>query len=98
MFFYKTELDGKPIWDYMGINHFTEAEMAVIAANLTATRDHLNAVGIEFYTMCIPNKEIIYAENMPDTIARVNEVSRGSSWRSICTKTRILYLSIPRMR
>ena len=77
MFFYKTELDGKPIWDYMGINHFTEEEMAAIAANLTATREHLNAVGIEFYTMCIPNKEIIYAENMPDTIARVNEVSRG---------------------
>lgn len=77
MFFYKTELDGKPIWDYMGINHFTDAEMAAIAANLTATREHLNAKGIEFYTMCIPNKEIIYAENMPDTIARVNEVSRG---------------------
>ena len=77
MFFYKTELDGKPIWDYMGINHFTEEEMAAIAANLTATREHLNGLGIEFYTMCIPNKEIIYAENMPDTIARVNEVSRG---------------------
>ena len=77
MFFYKTELDGHPIWDYMGINHFTEEEMAVIAANLTATREHLAARNIEFYTMCIPNKEIIYAENMPNTIARVNEVSRG---------------------
>lgn len=77
MFFYKTENDGHPIWDYMGINHFTEEEMAAIAANLTATREHLAAKGIEFYTMCIPNKEIIYAENMPDTIARVNEVSRG---------------------
>lgn len=77
MFFYKTEQDGKPIWDYMGINHFTDEEMAAIAANLTATREHLSAKGIEFYTMCIPNKEIIYAENMPDTIARVNDVSRG---------------------
>lgn len=77
MFFYKTELDGHPIWDYMGINHFTEDEMAAIAANLEATREHLAEKGIEFYTMCIPNKEIIYAENMPDTIARVNEVSRG---------------------
>ena len=38
---------------------------------------HLNDRGIEFYTMCIPNKEIVYPENMPDTIARVNEVSRG---------------------
>ena len=77
MFFYKTELDGHPIWDYMGINHFTQEEMAAIAANLIATREHLAARDIEFYTMCIPNKEIIYAENMPDTIARVNEVSRG---------------------
>ncbi len=77
MFFYKTENDGHPIWDYMGINHFSEEEMAAIAANLLATREHLGAKGIEFYTMCVPNKEIIYAENMPDTIARVNEVSRG---------------------
>ncbi len=75
--FGRTELDGHPIWDYMGINHFTEEEMAAIAANLAATREHLAARNIEFYTMCIPNKEIIYAENMPDTIARVNEVSRG---------------------
>lgn len=77
MFFYKTELDGHPVWDYMGINRFTEEEMAAIAENLIATREHLAGMGIEFYTMCIPNKEIIYAENMPDTIARVNEVSRG---------------------
>ncbi len=77
MFFYKTELDGHPIWDYMGINHFTEEEMAAIAANLVATREHLAMRNIEFYTMCIPNKEIIYAENMPDTIARVNKISRG---------------------
>ncbi|GFI09332.1 hypothetical protein IMSAGC007_01793 [Lachnospiraceae bacterium] len=30
MFFYKTELDGHPIWDYMGINHFTEEEMSAL--------------------------------------------------------------------
>ncbi|MCM1183322.1 MAG: hypothetical protein NC337_08115 [Roseburia sp.] len=77
MFFYKTELDGHPIWDYMGINHFTEEELAAIAANLLATRTYLDEKGIEFYMMCMPNKEIIYEENMPDTIARVNEVSRG---------------------
>ncbi|MBQ2115681.1 MAG: hypothetical protein II312_00315 [Lachnospiraceae bacterium] len=77
MFFYKTELDGHPIWDYMGINHFTDDELAAIKNNLEATKKHLNDRGIEFYTMCIPNKEIVYPENMPDTIARVNEVSRG---------------------
>lgn len=77
MFFYKTELDGHPIWDYMGINHFTDEELAEIAGNIMATRDYLASRGIEFYAMCAPNKEIIYPENMPDTIARVDEVSRG---------------------
>lgn len=77
MFFYKTELDGHPIWDYMGINHFTDEELSAIAQGLTATRSHLQEKGIEFYTLCVPNKEIIYEENMPDTIARVNKVSRG---------------------
>ena len=32
--FYKSELDGHPIWDYMGINHFTEEELALMAENL----------------------------------------------------------------
>ncbi len=77
MLFYKTEQDGHPLWDYMGINHFTDDELEAIAANLVATRDYLASRGIEFYAMCAPNKEIIYPENMPDTIARVNEVSRG---------------------
>lgn len=78
MLFYKTELDGHPpIWDYMGIDHFSDEQLEAIAANLVATRAHLEAKGIEFYAMCVPNKEIIYEENMPDTIARVSEVSRG---------------------
>ena len=77
MFFYKTELDGHPIWDYMGINHFTDEELAAIVGNILATRDYLASRGIEFYAICAPNKEIIYPENMPDTIARVDEVSRG---------------------
>jgi hypothetical protein len=77
MFFYKTELDGHPLWDYMGINRFTDEELSAIADNLTATKEYLNGRGIEFYTMLMPNKEIIYEENMPDTIARVNKESRG---------------------
>jgi hypothetical protein len=77
MFFYKTELDGHPLWDYMGINHFSDEELAAIADNLTNTKQYLNEQGIEFYAMLMPNKEIIYEDNMPDTIARVNKVSRG---------------------
>ena len=78
MLFYKTELDGHPpIWDYMGIDHFTTQQLETIAANLVATKAHLESKGMEFYVMCMPNKEIVYEENMPDTIARVSEVSRG---------------------
>ena len=76
--FYKTELDGHPIWDYMGINHFSEEELAKMAANLTQMRDYFeNEREIDFYLIALPNKEMIYEENMPDTIARVNEVSRA---------------------
>lgn len=76
--FYKTEMDGHPIWDYMGINHFTDEELAAMAANLTQMRDYFeNERGIDFYITALPNKEVIYEENMPDTIARVNEVSRS---------------------
>ncbi|MBD5470767.1 MAG: hypothetical protein HDR19_06550 [Lachnospiraceae bacterium] len=78
MLFYKTEFDGHPpIWDYMGIDHFSDEQLEMIAANLVATKAHLESKGIDFYVMCMPNKEIVYEENMPDTIARVSEVSRG---------------------
>ena len=38
--FYKTQNDGYPIYDYMGINHFSEAEMAAMASNLILARDY----------------------------------------------------------
>ena len=75
--FYKTELDGHPLWDYMGINHFTEDELAATAARLVSARDGFNALGVDFYVTALPNKEIIYEEYMPDTVARVDEVSRA---------------------
>ena len=75
--FYKTELDGHPLWDYMGINHFTDEELAAIAVNLVNMRDGFNALGVDFYVTALPNKEIIYEEYMPDTVARVDEVSRA---------------------
>lgn len=75
--FYKSELDGHPLWDYMGINHFTDDELAAIAANLVSMRDGFNALGVDFYVTALPNKEIIYEEYMPDTVARVDTVSRA---------------------
>jgi hypothetical protein len=40
-------------------------------------KQYLNGLGMEFYVLCMPNKEIVYEENMPDTVSRVNSVSRG---------------------
>lgn len=79
--FYKTQNDGYPIYDYMGINHFSEEEMAAMASNLTTARDYFEKEkGITFLAVTIPNKEIVYEEYMPDTIARVDSVSRGEQF------------------
>lgn len=75
--FYKREDDGQPIWDYMGVNHYMSNDLIQIALNLTETRDYLREHGVDFYVITVPNKEIVYAEYMPDTIVRVDEVSRG---------------------
>ena len=75
--FYKTTIDGFPIYDYMGINHFTEEELAQIHANLTGMRDAFEQMGIDFYVVGLPNKESVYEQYMPDTISRVNTVTRA---------------------
>ena len=91
--FYKTELDGHPLWDYMGINHFTDDELAAIAANLVSMRDGFNALGVDFYVTALPNKEIIYEEYMPDTVARVDTVSRAEQLANyIWDNTNLVYV------
>ena len=91
--FFKTNEDGEPIKDYMGANHFTENELAEIAVNLTGTRDYFREKGIDFYVAAIPNKEIVYAENMPDTMIKVNEISRGEQLaRYMKEETDLIYV------
>lgn len=95
--FYKSELDGHPIWDYMGINHFTEEELALMAENLIQTRDYfVNERGMDFYITVLPNKEIIYEEYMPNTIARVNEVSRAEQFAQYIWKNTDLVCAYPK--
>lgn len=93
--FYRTENDGYPIYDYMGINHFTEEELAAMADNLILARDYFEKEkGVTFIAVTIPNKEIVYEEYMPDTIARVNTVSRGEQFAQYmqeCTDVRYVY-------
>ena len=75
--FYKTQNDGYPIYDYMGINHYTDEELLQVKNNLEEMRDYFEERGIEFYVFCAPNKESVYEQYMPDTVARVNETTRA---------------------
>ncbi len=92
--FYKTQNDGYPIYDYMGINHFSEEELAAMASNLVLARDYFEKEkGVTFIAVTIPNKEIVYEEYMPDTIARVNTVSRGEQFAEyMWTNTDVPYV------
>lgn len=91
--FYKREDDGHPIWDYMGINHYSVNELVQITMNLTEMRDRFRDMGVEFYVITVPNKEIVYSEYMPDTIIRVDEVSRGEQVADyIREKTDLIYI------
>ena len=75
--FYKgSQVAGEdPVGDYMGTNLLTNEELETIAANFTAARDELAAMGCEFYVYFAPNKERVYSEYMPDMYGEVSEVS-----------------------
>lgn len=75
--FYKTEVDGHPLMDYMGTNCYTPEQLEAIAGNLTKIRDAIEAEGIRFVVVNCPNKEQIYSEYMPQTVVRISDESRA---------------------
>lgn len=68
--------DGESLHDYIGDNAYTEEEMAAIAKHLTEQKTAIEEKGSEFVLLIIPNKEVIYPENMPSYIERVSEVTK----------------------
>lgn len=74
--FYKATNDGTPLYDYMGINHFSEEELAKVYDNLVAIGDGVSARGMDVIFMTVPNKEQVYSEYMPDTVDKINDKSR----------------------
>lgn len=74
--FYKATGDGTPLYDYMGINHFSEEELAKVYDNLVAIGDGVSARGMDVIFMTVPNKEQVYSEYMPDTVDKINDKSR----------------------
>lgn len=68
--------DGDSLHDYIGDNAYTEEEMATIAQHLLEQKTAIEEKGSEFVLLIIPNKEVIYPENMPTYIERVSEVTK----------------------
>ncbi len=86
--FYKTDTDGEPLHDYMGINRFSDDELAAAYANLKNAADTIymhdviasgsgkDSQKIKLAVLTIPNKEQVYAEYMPDTVEKISDTSR----------------------
>lgn len=76
--FYKTEIDGLPMRDYMGTNCYMLQQLGETAQNLVRIRDYMEQeLGIRFVVMVCPNKEQVYSEYMPDTVVQINEESKA---------------------
>lgn len=74
--FYKDREDGDPMSDYKRINLFTDEELTRITKNLEFLQKYSKDRGAEFILFIGPNKESIYGEYMPDSIARKQGRSR----------------------
>lgn len=64
--FYNSYADDNPMEAYKGMRLFTQEELERIADNLSHTASLLDERGTEFVLFIAPNKERIYAEQMPD--------------------------------
>lgn len=75
--FYKTEADGKPLLDYKGLTNFDGPALDTIGTNLANIKAALEAKGIDFVVLVVPNKEMVYDQYMPEDIYRTTTYSRG---------------------
>lgn len=64
--FYNNKADGDPIASYKGEDLLTEDELASIAKTLCISRDNLASEGCDFIIYIAPNKDRIYADELPD--------------------------------
>ena len=76
--FYKVMTDGTPLYDYMGINHFSDNELETILGNMERFSKLSKERGFKLAFLTVPNKEQVYSEYMPDTVVKINDSSRLS--------------------
>lgn len=62
--------DGYTLIDYFGEVRFTEEELQQMASGIKKARDFYAAQGIDYIIVIAPNKEAMYAENMPERLQK----------------------------
>ena len=65
-----------PIADYQGTNHYSAKEKKKILNNIKKVSRYLKKRDIDFSIMICPNKENIYSENLPESIKKVNSITK----------------------
>lgn len=64
--FYCDDADGNPIEQSLGYWSFTDDQLQTIADNMMTTKQVLESLDVAFVLFIAPNKETIYAEELPD--------------------------------
>jgi alginate O-acetyltransferase complex protein AlgJ len=64
-------------------------ELEAWRASLIKTRDWLHRRGIAYVFTIAPDKHVVYPENLPSTLNRVNLMSRGDQLEKVCREAAI---------
>ena len=76
-FFYMPSVEGEDaVDDYLGLNRYTQEEMAQYAEKMQQISDYYAAQGITFVFLIAPGKENIYTEYMPESYPAKGEITR----------------------
>lgn len=68
--------DTDPILDAQGITRYTDEDMNNMYSQIDASEKAAQAQGFELYYMVAPNKEDVYFTKMPDSIRKMNDVTK----------------------
>lgn len=95
--FYKSEAtgDGPGINDYQGLTPFTETELKGVKSNIENIKEQLAYKNIMLLILVAPNKSTIYSQYLPNSIKKVNNITRFDQLANYSIDTRNLLKNPP---
>ena len=79
--------------DYMG-RGLGDAELRLIARNLSLMQEYAEKCGVEFFFTIAPNKNSLYPEHMPAFIPRAQDASNASRIRPMLDEYGVRYIDL----